>query len=329
LRSIPDLQTNSVSTMAESLFSKLGVDWESPKGKSVFFNDRLGLLFVKATESDLDTIERAIQALNQVGPQVHIKARFIEVPKKTLTALRIISETTNDALEILNSEKADELLQTLYNEPSVEILAEPEVITISGRHTQIRATQIINIITNFAFQEKWANQNKTIFTEPIVPQSSELETGPVLDVIPHVLPDGYTIDLKTTASVTTFFGYADPTNFYPRLATNSAGEKIILPVVLPAAQLRRASAQMRLYDGQTLVLSGLQPEQILFSELDRERDKRVAEHIQQAEAKSESKTLIVLVTAMLVDPAGNRIHSDDDMPFAQHGIPSQPAQSPN
>ena len=45
----------------------------------MFFNDRLGYLFVKATEDDLDTIERAIQVLNQVPPQVHIKARFIEV----------------------------------------------------------------------------------------------------------------------------------------------------------------------------------------------------------------------------------------------------------
>ena len=28
---------------------------------------------------DLDTIENAIQALNQVAPQVHIKTRFIQV----------------------------------------------------------------------------------------------------------------------------------------------------------------------------------------------------------------------------------------------------------
>ena len=51
----------------------------TPPGKAVFFNDRLGKLVVKATEQDLDTIERAIEALNEVPPQVHIKARFIEV----------------------------------------------------------------------------------------------------------------------------------------------------------------------------------------------------------------------------------------------------------
>ena len=67
------------SEAARTFFTALGVNLLQPVGKSVFFNDRLGLLFVKATESDLDTIERAIQAMNQVPPQVHIKARFIEV----------------------------------------------------------------------------------------------------------------------------------------------------------------------------------------------------------------------------------------------------------
>jgi type II secretory pathway component GspD/PulD (secretin) len=67
------------SALARAFFTTLGVNLLNPPGKSVFFNDRLGVLFVKATEDDLDTIERALQALNQVPPQVHIKARFIEV----------------------------------------------------------------------------------------------------------------------------------------------------------------------------------------------------------------------------------------------------------
>jgi len=67
------------SALARAFFTTLGVNLLNPPGKSVFFNDRLGVLFVKATEDDLDTIERALNALNQVPPQVHIKARFIEV----------------------------------------------------------------------------------------------------------------------------------------------------------------------------------------------------------------------------------------------------------
>ena len=67
------------SQLAARFFIALGVNLGFPAGKAVFFNDRLGYLFVKATESDLDTIEQALNVLNQVPPQVHIKARFIEV----------------------------------------------------------------------------------------------------------------------------------------------------------------------------------------------------------------------------------------------------------
>ena len=80
LRNTPGLQTNDVSTMAKSLFSQLGVNLDVP-GKAVFYNDGLSELFVRATPQDMDTIEVAIEALSQPPPQIHIKARFLEVPK--------------------------------------------------------------------------------------------------------------------------------------------------------------------------------------------------------------------------------------------------------
>jgi type II secretory pathway component GspD/PulD (secretin) len=47
--------------------------------------------------------------------------------------------------------------------------------------------------------------------------------------------------------------------------------------------------------------------------------------------RSESKTtqkknLLIFVTPMLIDPAGNRLHTEDEMPFAQSAIPAQPGQ---
>ena len=45
------------------------------------------MLFVRATSQDLDTIEKAIQALNMTPPQVHIKSRFIEVSQDDSKAL--------------------------------------------------------------------------------------------------------------------------------------------------------------------------------------------------------------------------------------------------
>jgi type II secretory pathway component GspD/PulD (secretin) len=39
------------------------------------------------------------------------------------------------------------------------------------------------------------------------------------------------------------------------------------------------------------------------------------------------KNLMIFVTATIVDPAGNRVHSDDDLPFAQTATPPQPANA--
>ncbi|MGA2281914.1 MAG: hypothetical protein ABSG80_16610, partial [Verrucomicrobiota bacterium] len=54
--------TANVSLAAKTFFTTLGLNLDPPK--SVFFNDRLGVLFVRATSQDLDTIEKAIQVLN-------------------------------------------------------------------------------------------------------------------------------------------------------------------------------------------------------------------------------------------------------------------------
>jgi type II secretory pathway component GspD/PulD (secretin) len=45
----------------------------------------------------------------------------------------------------------------------------------------------------------------------------------------------------------------------------------------------------------------------------------------QSNSKSVTKkNLMIFVTATIVDPAGNRVHSDDELPFAQSAIPNQP-----
>jgi type II secretory pathway component GspD/PulD (secretin) len=44
-------------------------------------------LVVRGTEQDLDLIEQALQALNQLPPQVHIKTRFIQVQENNQNAL--------------------------------------------------------------------------------------------------------------------------------------------------------------------------------------------------------------------------------------------------
>ena len=162
---------------------------------------------------DLDTIESAIQALNQVAPQVHIKARFIQVqqtdnaglgfdwylgqfnignsvsgqggsapslavpgpggsivpfPGPTIangilpssTDQQITSGLNNSGLPtlatitgILTDPNFRVVLRAFEQRMGTEELAEPEVTTTSGRQTEMRATQIITIISGFNFQQ--------------------------------------------------------------------------------------------------------------------------------------------------------------------------------
>ena len=151
----------------------------------------------------------------------------------------------------------------------------------------MRATEIHEVLI--------ASNAKNPSNDSLILQTNQIETGPVLDVIPIVLSDGYTISLVLKPSLTELL-----------ISSNS------VPNVLPGFRVRQMTTTLNLWDNQTAVLGGL-------PERDYINGKEVAD-----KSKSSDKELLVLITATLVDPAGNRIHSDDEMPFAQIGIPPQP-----
>jgi len=64
-----------------------GGGFQNSAGKSVFYNDRLGLLLVRATLQDLDIIEAAIQVLNLTPDQITIEAKFVEIGQDDAKAL--------------------------------------------------------------------------------------------------------------------------------------------------------------------------------------------------------------------------------------------------
>src|SRR5207302_5811770 len=73
------MDTNDMSAIRQFL-QNMGLDLDPPK--SIFYNDREGMLLVRGTLQDLDTIEGAVQVLNIAPPQINIKAKFIEMPKE-------------------------------------------------------------------------------------------------------------------------------------------------------------------------------------------------------------------------------------------------------
>ena len=45
---------------------------------------------------------------------------------------------------------------------------------------------------------------------------------------------------------------------------------------------------------------------------------------QSQSSETEKQNLMIFVTPTIIDPSGNRVHTDDQLPFAQKGIPPQP-----
>lgn len=250
-----------VASAAKNFFKKVGVDLSAP-GRSIAYNGQHHLLLVKAPAGELNKVEHAVDGLNLVAPQIHIKARFMEVPQSAFDSIwnvgTVVDVTETNTVEIIAADKFKSLLHELENDGS-ETLAEPEVVTLSGRQTQMRVTDIKYPLLADASNHAIA-----------APQPKESETGPTVDVVPTVMADGVTIHLQTIVTTIT-----------------STTEQFM--------------AQPNLWDNQTLAMASLSP-------------------------KSDfGKRLAVFITATVVDPAGNRVHSDGELSSIEQksSVPSQ------
>jgi len=155
----------------------------------------------------------------------------------------------------------------------------------------------------------------------------QVEVGPVLDVVPYVLSDGYTINLTLIPSFTEFNGYDTP----PNIPNVTSGLNVVqLPIVLPDFTVRQVITTVNIWDNQTVVIGGL-----ISSSVSNTKDKvpvlgdiPLMGRLFQSQSKDTTKkNLMIFITATIIDPAGNRVHSDDELPFAQTTVPAQPTQA--
>ncbi len=399
-----------VSRAAISYFEALGVDLDPVRnpGKALFFNDRQGMLVVRATLQDLDMIEVAIQVLNTVPPQVDIKAKFVEISQDDVKALGFdwylgnvlmaggaiggqggtapsfngaptaanplgtfpgvpanpvtgaagttIAPASTDTLltsglrnpssslftltGILTDPQFRLVIHALQQRSGAELLAQPEVTAQSGRQAQMKATDVVAVVTGFGFSQNTGTTGGAVggtgtVVAPatstfVYPEPEQMEIGPTLDVIPCVLSDGFTINLTLIPTYQEFVGYDNPnTVLTSGLTTSGAfpGGLVLVPTVLPRFRVRQVVSAVNVWDGQTVVLGGLLSETVttIKDQIPVLGDLPLVGTFFRSESKNTSKAnLLIFVTPTLIDPAGNRLHSEDEMPFAQTGIPVQP-----
>jgi Flp pilus assembly secretin CpaC/tetratricopeptide (TPR) repeat protein len=236
------------------------------------------------------------------------------------------------------------VLHALEQRDGADVLSEGQVTTLSGRQAQIQTVDIQFIVVGSA-----ANANgggaaggaaagvgtTTVspLSQTIVPQTQPFPLGPTLDVIPYLDADGYTIQMTIIPSVIQFVGYDDPGPFIIQAqAVGGVGASTPLTAELPLPhfRLRQVTTTAIVWDGQTIVLGGLVTEGIT-----RFKDKvpvlgdlpLVGRLFRSEGNQTQKKNLTIFVTPTLIDPAGNRVHTDEDMPFAQ--VPPKPvSQNP-
>jgi len=163
--------------------------------------------------------------------------------------------------------------------------------------------------------------NQAAAIPAIQPTTVPVPLGPTLDVIPHVSADGYTVQLNLIPTVTEFLGY-DPNPY--RAQVGVLQNQPDYP--LPHFRVRQVTTSAIVWDGQTMMMGGLISEKV-----QRVKDKvpvlgdvpLLGRLFRSEGAASQKRNLIIFVTPTIIDPAGNRVHTEENLPYDPNKIPPQ------
>jgi beta-lactamase regulating signal transducer with metallopeptidase domain/Flp pilus assembly secretin CpaC len=300
--------TTNITAGLRALFLSAGVDLTLPK--SIFYNDRAGGLFVRATKKDLDTIESLLRVIGQQPAQVNIKTVFVELPfgkdqPKALAKILepITPENGATFTGILTAAQFKLILRTLETNSAAKILASPQITTTSGQQAQIQIADVKTIISGMTAVVTNGMTN-------LVYQSEAMSFGPVLDILPTVSNDGYTMHMTLSPTFTEFLGYEDA----KKLKLSPPDDKATLP--LPILRKRQMTTSASVWDGQTIVLGNFS-DQMLDTPPDLKGTPKTS-------GKKQSKQLLVFVTPTIIDPAGNPANKDMGIPSSLNSFGTDP-----
>ncbi len=232
-------------------------------------------------------------------------------------------------------------IQAIEQRDGADILSAPRVTTESGRQAHVQVSDIIDIVTTSGVSSTGAGgfgastgagglSTSSAVASSSIPGTSPFTAGPALDVLPSIESDGYSISMVLIPTLTEFVGYDPPGPFLIQ-AQSVAGSSIGVPLTavlpLPHYRVRQVVTSVNVWDGQTVMLGGLIAENItkFKDKIPVLGDLPLLGRLFQSEySYSQKQNLMVFVTATIIDPAGNKLHTDEEMPFAKNSVPPQP-----
>lgn len=232
------------------------------------------------------------------------------------------------------------VISALEQRNGSDLLACPRITTLSGRQTQMKAVDVKSIVVDLTVGNNVSSGGGiggggNAAGGMIQPVAEAVELGPVLDVIPVVSADGYTIQMTIIPTYKEFLGYdLQMGQFWSaqvQSVTTGGNGQISTPTPLPSFRLRQLATSAIVWDGQTVVLGGLLSDSVFKS-----RDKipvlgdlpLLGRLFRSDSGSTFKRNLMIFVTPTMIDAAGNPLHSAEEMPFAQTSVPTQKAAAP-
>jgi Zn-dependent protease with chaperone function len=280
-----------VNLVVRDFFEAAGVSLLAPK--MIYFNERTGMLMVKATLADLEIVQRAVEMLNYEPPQVALEVRTVEVTKDDVRALGfdwflgntiepitgpLPAHPATTITGVLTDPQFRVVLKALEQRPNASVEFFPRTTTLSSRSIKLKSTIVLS---NMVVAVTNTPAGQSYITE-------DVEVGTKLDVMPQVGADGFTIRLGVMFERTDFLGYSDAVE-----AGKPAGTS------LPRFKLFSMATAANVWDGQTLVLAGTPPEPGLQS------------------TDAERRHFLLFITPTIIDPGGNRVQVPLPIPMDQ------------
>jgi hypothetical protein len=334
--------TNLIANL-QRLFAAAGVDSSPPKIRG--YKPRLGWLMTSGTSAELETIGRALAAVDTPAGEIRLTTTVVVFPaEQGATVFRLLGlperpsgipiETdpqtsysprqavptmprTGDSASVpflwkLTAHQAATLLNGLRQTPKVRVLPSPDITTLSGLAAPIRLPEPPAIVTRL----------------------NALTESEFVTVIPSLVSDSIMVDLQIRQTAKHFIGY----EFYDQRNTwdyvNSSGANVASTIAItapsrpkPVYRLAERQTDARLWDGQALVLGGI-PSPVADTPnqpglLDIFDNPFGVGHTHRIKGipPSLEESKIILVTPVAVDPEGRPLHNAGDFPFRDNAVP--------
>jgi len=274
----------------QGFFERQGILF--PEGAKAVYDEAISRLIATNTPEQLRRIERIIDELNVVDPQVLIECKFVEfhenkqdefgiawtVGRPVGTSPGNVTWNTNDqplrflgADSAVNGDTAFEISRTTKNgvtyaaeihalnlQGDTNVLSCPRITTQNGEEATIR------MVTEVYFPDSWGEPtlidngaqlaiDSEVGYVASMPEFSEpTELGVRLTVTPTVDPDKYTITLDMIPVVQSQIDWTDYS--YVQRTSGGTVRNTVRMVIIEA---RTVTTQVTIYDGETIVMGGI------------------------------------------------------------------------